>query len=190
MEITKTLYLKDRKEWRSWLKKNFNKEKEIWLIYYKKKSGIRRIPYNDAVEEALCFGWIDSIVKKIDDEKYAQRFTQRSLNSVWSDSNIIRIKKLIAENKITKAGFDKIKNLESLLNRKLQNRKKKLFVPKLISDELKKHDSAWKNFLNLPPSHKRMYVEWIMSAKQSDTKIRRISKAIGLLNKNKRLGML
>jgi len=87
MKITKTLYVTTRDEWRSWLEKNHKSEKEIWLIYYKKHTGKPRIPYDDAVEEALCFGWIDSIIKRIDEKKYAQKFSPRKQNSVWSDLN-------------------------------------------------------------------------------------------------------
>jgi len=111
MEITKTLYITTRAKWRKWLEKNHNTEKEIWLIYYKKHTGKPRIPYDDAVEEALCFGWIDSIIKRIDEEKYTQNFSPRKQNSVWSDLNKKRVKKLIEEGKITKAGFGTIKGI-------------------------------------------------------------------------------
>ncbi|VVB83023.1 Uncharacterised protein [uncultured archaeon] len=105
MEIGKTLYVANRKEWRDWLKKNHDKEKEIWLIYYKKISKKPRIPYDDAVEEALCFGWIDSILKSIDEEKYAQRFTPRRLKSNLSELNRKRIVNLIANKKMTSHGL-------------------------------------------------------------------------------------
>ena len=101
MELGKTLYVTDRKKWRSWLAKNHNKEKDIWLIYYRKSSGKKRIPYNDAVEEALCYGWIDSIQKRIDEEKFAQRFSPRKPNSVLSQMNKERIHKLIEQKKMT-----------------------------------------------------------------------------------------
>ena len=81
MEMPETIYFADRKNWRKWLEKNFDRKKEIWLLYPKKTSGKPRIPYNDAVEEALCFGWIDSTFKKIDEENNAQRFTPRNPRS-------------------------------------------------------------------------------------------------------------
>lgn len=105
MEITKQLYVTDRDAWRAWLEKNYDTEKEIWLIYYKKHTGKPRIPYDDAVEEALCFGWIDSTVKRVDDEKFAQKFTPRKNKSNWSDLNKKRAKKMIREGRMTKAGF-------------------------------------------------------------------------------------
>lgn len=105
MNITKTLYAKDRTQWRRWLEKNHDKEKEIWLVFYRKDSGKVSISYNDAVEEALCFGWIDSIEKGIDGERFAQRFTPRKPKSKWSETNKERVKKLIKEGKMTKAGL-------------------------------------------------------------------------------------
>lgn len=189
MEITNTLYVKDRTEFRKWLEKNFEKEKEIWLIYYKKNSSKPRIPYNDAVEEALCFGWIDSIVKKIDDEKYAQRFTPRKLNSKWSDLNILRVKKLIAEGKMTQFGLSKIKELNSLLNKKPRTKNKILKIPVLIKNHFEKNKKAWEFFVSLSPSYKQMYIEWITSAKKEETKLNRIKKAITLLEKKQKLGM-
>lgn len=110
MNIGKTFYAKNRKEWRNWLSKNHDKEKEIWLIYYKKTTDKPTISYNDAVEEALCFGWIDSIEKGIDEESFAGRFSPRKEKSNLSESNKIRIKKLIKEGKMTKGGFIKIKD--------------------------------------------------------------------------------
>ena len=93
MEATKTLYVTHWKEWREWLEKNYATKQEAWLIYYKKHTGKPIIPYDDAVEEAICFGWIDSIIKRIDDEKYARKFTPRTEDSRWSELNKKRAKK-------------------------------------------------------------------------------------------------
>lgn len=109
MDIGKTLYVTNRVEWRKWLAKNHNNEHEIWLIYYRKDTGKPRIDYNDAVEEALCFGWIDSIEKRIDEEKFAQRFTPRRPNSNWSESNRKRMGKLIKQGKVTPFGLSAFK---------------------------------------------------------------------------------
>lgn len=111
MEITKTLYLTNRNQWRKWLSQNKNKEKEVWLIYYKKDSGKPRIPYDDAVEEALCYGWIDSTVKSIDSEKFAQRFTPRRNTSILSDLNKERIEKLIKNRKMTLSGLKAVSHV-------------------------------------------------------------------------------
>lgn len=109
MKITETLYVHNRKDWRAWLKKNHAKKKEIWLIYYRKASGRKRIPYDDAVEEALCFGWTDSTAKRIDGERFAQRFTPRRPGSQWSELNKKRARRLIKNGRMTRAGIAKFK---------------------------------------------------------------------------------
>ena len=108
MEIRKTLYITTREEWRAWLTKHYQSETEVWLIYYKKHSGQPRIPYDQAVEEALCFGWVDSIVKRIDDEKFEQKFTPRRDCTKWSTLNKRRLRKLIREGRMTEAGLAKV----------------------------------------------------------------------------------
>ena len=140
MNLGKTLYVTDRKQWRSWLTKNYNKEKEIWLVYYRKSSGKPRIPYNDSVEEALCYGWIDSTVKKIDEEKFAQRFTPRKPTSVLSEMNKERIHRLIKEKKMTSTGLKAISHVFD------KDRKDKFFIALDILKALKADRQTWKNF--------------------------------------------
>ena len=108
MNITKTLYVKDRKQWRSWLEKYHESEKEVRLLYYKKHTGKPRIPYNGTVEEALCYGWIDSTVKKTDEDRFAQRFTPRKAGSPWSEMNKERVRRLMNQGKMTPAGLAKV----------------------------------------------------------------------------------
>jgi len=108
----KSLYFKHRGEWRAWLRRNSGKAKEVWLLFYKKKAGKPCIGYDDAVEEALCFGWVDSMVKRIDETRYAQRFTPRKPESMWSASNIHRVRKLIAKRKMTAAGLQAFRSAE------------------------------------------------------------------------------
>src|SRR6266478_8414411 len=95
MEITKTLYVHEVKAWRAWLRKNHAKAAEIWLVYTKKHSGKPRLAYNDAVDEALCFGWIDSTVKTLDKDRFAQRFSPRKKNSPFSEMNLARARRMI-----------------------------------------------------------------------------------------------
>src|SRR5215204_5348575 len=102
MDITKTLYVTNPKDWRKWLKKHYKTEKEIWLVYFKKETGKPRIAYNDAVEEALCFGWIDSIVKTLDEERSAQRFSPRNPKSSYSQANKERLRALAEKGKVRK----------------------------------------------------------------------------------------
>src|SRR5918992_6386370 len=108
MKISKKLYVTNRDEWRAWLEKNHATEREVWLIYYKKHTGKPRIPYDDAVEEALCFGWIDSIVKTLDGDRYMQKFTPRTNVGKWSRLNLERVKKLLHEGRMTEAGRAKL----------------------------------------------------------------------------------
>ncbi len=99
------LYVSNREEWRSWLIKNHAQEKEIWLVFFKKSTGKPSIAYNDSVEEALCFGWIDGLKKRIDEQKYAYRFTPRKPGSKWSPRNIELAKKMIEEGKMAQSGL-------------------------------------------------------------------------------------
>src|ERR1043165_7521993 len=101
----KSFYAKNREAWRNWLQKNHAKQPGVWLIYYKKSSGKSRVAYDEAVEEALCFGWIDSIMKPIDEEKFMQKFTPRKTKSVWSALNKRRVEQLIANGLMTDAGL-------------------------------------------------------------------------------------
>ena len=106
MKINNTIYVKDPKEWRIWLKKHYKTEDEIWLIYPKKATGKARIEYNDAVEEALCFGWIDSINKRLDDDHTVQRFSPRKQKAKYSQANIERLRYLVAKKRVIKEVAD------------------------------------------------------------------------------------
>ena len=150
----KTLYLTNRKEWRSWLSKNYNKLDEIWLVYYKRDSGKPRIPYNDAVEEALCYGWIDSTVKGIDMDSFAQRFSPRKPTSKLSQMNKERVRELITKKKMTKAG---LKAIEHLFDPE-KDMEEKYVVPPDILQALKSDKKVWKNFQNFPEKYKRIRI--------------------------------
>ncbi len=192
MKISKTLYVTNRTDWRAWLQRHHKSESEVWLIYYKKHTGRPRIPYNDAVEEALCFGWIDSIVKRIDDEKYVQRFTPRRDNSEWSELNKERVKNLIKEGRMTEAGRAKL-NEEVLRAKKRPSLKKagdnEFTVPGYFKEALMRNNMAWENFKNLAPSYRRNYIRWVGDAKKQETRDRRLKEAVGLLALNKKLGI-
>jgi len=187
MKIGKTLYVVARKDWRSWLAKNHNKEKEIWLVYYRKSSGKKRIPYNDAVEEALCYGWIDSTVKKIDEERFAQRFTPRRPNSPLSVMNKERIIRLIKSKRMTKAGLDSVKHA---FDPKIINEKIKIPTDVLVT--LRKNKKAWENFQNYPNSYKRIRLGYLeMQRKHSkDMFEKALNYFIKMTEKNKKFGMV
>ena len=185
MKISETLYVTNRTDWQAWLEKNYDKKKEIWLIYYKKQTKKPCIPYDDAVEEALCFGWIDSTVKRIDDEKHFQRYTPRNLRSVWSPHNIKRVKKMIKQGKMTEAG---LKKYEYGMKHNLQapETDKNISVPEDLQKALETEKKALENFTNLAPSYRIMYIYWIISAKKEETRKRRINKAVKLLKESKK----
>lgn len=150
-QITKTLYVKNAKEWRHWLTKNYNKEKDIWLILPHIRSGKKKIVYNDSVEEALCFGWIDSTLKNYDKQSSIQRFTPRRKGSPYSQTNIERLRLLAKEGKI-------IPEISASIQVILQ---KKFHFPKDTITAIQKNVDAWKNFQQYSNSYKRIRIAYI-----------------------------
>jgi uncharacterized protein YdeI (YjbR/CyaY-like superfamily) len=195
MEITGTLYVINRKKWRAWLEKNHASKKEIWLIYYKKHTGKSRIPYDDAVEESICYGWIDSTVKRLDEEKYCQRFTPRNYKSIWSDINIMRLKKMLDAEKMEQPGLDKVppEIMKMAKTGKILPRgpaiPEVLETPKDLVNALNENPDALENWKRFAPSHRKMYIYWIMDAKRPETRERRISKVVGFAKENKKTMM-
>ena len=187
MEISKSFYTADRRAWRAWLSKNHKREKEIWLIYYKKSSGKPRIPYNDAVEEALCFGWIDSTVKKRDEERFAQRFSPRRRTSQLSQMNKERIRKLIAQKRMTKEGLDAVAH-----KFKPEANHDFFIIPKNILNAIKENPDAWAHFQMLPKHYVRIRIAYIKSqGRHSKDAFRRsLSNFIRITAKGKRFGMV
>ena len=188
MQIGKTLYITQRKKWRAWLRLNCNKEKEIWLIYYKKDSGKPRISYNAAVEEALCYGWIDSTVKSIDNNCFAQRFTPRRRTSVLSQMNKERVRDLIKKRKMTKVG---LQALAHVYNPKT-DKPKKVEIPADILIALKANKEVWKNFQKFSERYKRIRIAYIQSQTQHSEKQgkKALRHFIKMTAKNKRFGMI
>ena len=175
-------YFQNRKKWREWLEKHHADSQGIFLIYYKKHTYKASIPYNDAVEEALCFGWIDSIVKRIDDERYMQKFTPRNPKSLWSETNKRRVKKMIEQGKMTEAGSIKMKKAKENGKWFEATDAKKDFVLSEEFIKLLSADTRAKNSFNKQsPSQKKNYIQWIMSAKKSETQKKRFLKMIELL---------
>jgi uncharacterized protein YdeI (YjbR/CyaY-like superfamily) len=189
MEIGKKLTVTDRKAWRAWLRKHHATEKEIWLVYHKKASGRRRLPYNDAVEEALCYGWIDSILKPIDALSYAQRFSPRRPGANWSAMNIERLRRLLARKKVTQAGRNAAGKVLEELSPKSE--KEKFEVPGDILRALKKDPVTWKNFSGFPLSYKRIRIRWIDASRSSpDFFRRRLNYFLRMTAKGKMFGMV
>src|SRR5438876_2476731 len=149
METRKTLYVTSREEWRAWLTKHYQAETEVWLIYYKKHTGQPRISYDQAVEEALCFGWIDSIVKRMDDDKFAQKFTPRRDSTKWSALNKRRLRKLIREGRMTEAGLAKIAIATLREERLAMKSKDDSDIPRFVKQALMANAKAWDSFRKL-----------------------------------------
>jgi len=190
MKLADELHVTNRDDWREWLRKNYATEKEVWLIYYKKHTGKPSIPYDDSVEEALCFGWIDNIIKRIDDEKFVRKFTPRKAKSKWSEANKKRARKMMKEGKMTKAGLAKIREAKKSGEWfKAEPVRKELVIPPYMKEALAKNKKALDNFNNLARSYKRHYIGWITSAKREETRERRLAEAIRLLEQNEKLGM-
>lgn len=178
----KTVYCKTRAEWRAWLQKNGASESEIWLVYYKKDSGKPRVAYEDAVQEALCFGWIDGMEKGLDEQRFMQRFTPRQAKSKWSHSNIARMKKLIASEKMTPAGRAVFEGHEK---RRVEAQPTKL--PRDLEAKFRRVKTAWNNFQNFPPGYRRMTIGWVASAKKAETRLKRLEQLIQTAARNERI---
>jgi len=193
VKMIEEAYFSNRDDWRAWLGKNHDSKKEVWLIYYKKQTGKPSIPYDDSVEEALCFGWVDSIIKKIDDEKFARKFTPRTSRSIWSETNKKRVDKMMKEGKLTKAGFARIREAKSsgewFKTPASARYKKKLMIPSYLKEALAVNEKASDNFDRLAESYRRNFVGWIDSAKKEETRGKRLAEAIQLLERNQKLGM-
>jgi len=175
----KTFYTASRAEWHKWLKKNYKTEKEIWLVYYKKDSGQPRIAYNDAVEEALCCGWIDSTVRKLDEERLAQKFSPRKPKSGYSQANKERLRKLIAEGKVMK---DVLATLGDLADEKFE-------IPADILKAIKADKEAWKNFQKFSETYKRIRIAFIDGARKRPEEFqKRLNYFIKMTEKNKQFG--
>jgi uncharacterized protein YdeI (YjbR/CyaY-like superfamily) len=177
-----TVFAKDRSEWRRWLAQNFARSQEIWLVFYKKASGKPTVSYEHAVEEALCFGWIDGMIKKLDEECYAQRFTPRQAKSPWSKSNIQRVERLIAEGQMMPAG---LKAYNSGRGREVPPMPAEL--PKALEDQFRNQRAAWANYEKFPPGYRRVTTGWVASAKKAETRVKRLEKLIEYSARNERI---
>lgn len=151
MKITKTLYARNRSDWRKWLSKNHAVEKDIWLLFFLKESGKPHVSYNEAVQEAICFGWIDSTVKKVGPDSRAQRFSPRKPGSNWSELNKERARKMIREKKMKKAGLAVLCSLNE----------DEFKIPPDILRVLKNDRDVWRNFQKFPLSYQRIRIGFI-----------------------------
>jgi uncharacterized protein YdeI (YjbR/CyaY-like superfamily) len=178
-ESDDTFFARDRRAWRSWLSKNHAHRSEVWLLFYKKHTGKACVTLAEAVEEALCFGWIDGKLRRIDDERHILRFCPRRPNSIWSEVNKKRVLRLIKEGLMTPAGLRMIaaakKNGQWAKARELEQSKS---APPGLMSALSSNSKARLFYEKLAPSHQKMYVAWVLSAKREETRQRRIQAVV------------
>ncbi|HEV8580913.1 MAG TPA: YdeI/OmpD-associated family protein [Thermoanaerobaculia bacterium] len=180
------LYVPNREEWRAWLEKHHASESEVWLVYFKKHTGRPRVSYDEAVEEALCFGWIDSIVKTLDEDRYMQKFTPRVNARMWSRLNLQRVEKLIAQGRMTAAGLAK---LPADVAPPAERYSADSPLPDFFAAALKENAAASERFAGLAPALRRNIVRWVTEAKKEETRQRRLAEAIRRLERGERWGM-
>jgi uncharacterized protein YdeI (YjbR/CyaY-like superfamily) len=164
----------NREEWRAWLAEHHATEQEAWVLHYKKAAQRPGLTYEEAVEEALCFGWIDGLLRSVDDERYALRYSPRKRGSVWAESNKRRVEKLIREGRMTAAGLEKV--AEAKANGEWDAataREDVSAIPADLAEELDKN-KALEFFGDWPASRKKQYLHWVNSAKRPDTRQKRI----------------
>jgi uncharacterized protein YdeI (YjbR/CyaY-like superfamily) len=179
-----TLDIRTRRRWRAWLAKHHTSSPGIWLVFYKRHTAVKSIPYEDAVREALCFGWIDSLIKRLDDHRYAIKVTPRQATSRWSAINRRRWTELKAAGLLASAGLAAPPTENTYAPKPI--------IPELpiyIAKAIKASPKAWKFFNTLAPSERRDFVVWIHVAKRPETRERRIHESVDLLAAGKRLGL-
>lgn len=187
----KKLYFQTREEWRAWLSENHASENEVWLVYYKKGTGKPSMKYGESVEEAICFGWVDSIIKKIDEERYVRKFTPRREDSAWSESNKKRAEKMIKQDLMTEHGLRLVDTAK--VSGKWDEKTKRPELTSKMSPEFRRaldeNPKAKQAYGSMPRSHQKEYLGWIETTKRPETRQRRIAESIRLLEKNEKLGL-
>jgi uncharacterized protein YdeI (YjbR/CyaY-like superfamily) len=179
METENAVHFSNSEEWRRWLEQNHDKEKEAWLIHYKKNSGKHTVSYLDALEEALCFGWIDGKLKGIDEDKFALRYSPRKDKSIWSKVNKEKAEKLIALGRMTAAGLKKIEEAKNNgFWDKAYTNKEVEEIPADLEEALSVNESARENFHRFANSYSNMYIGWVNNAQTGETRKRRIMEVV------------
>ncbi|MBK8022267.1 MAG: YdeI/OmpD-associated family protein [Chloroflexi bacterium] len=181
VKITETIYVPDRHGWRSWLEEHHRSKKEIWVISYRNGVDLPSIPYLHAVEEALCFGWIDGIAKTMDVERRVQRFTPRRRGGHWTELNKERARRLIAQGKMTEAGYATLPDLN------VEN----FVIPPDILAALQADPVVWANFQNFPPLYQRIRVSFIDEVRKQPAEFqKRLSNFLNKTRENKTYGVM
>ncbi len=181
---------RNREQWRNWLEKNHLKKDEVWLVFCKKHTGNPNLSYNDAVEEAVCFGWIDGVKRSIDEDHYMHRFTPRKHDSEWSETNRARAQGMISAGKMAPAGEKSIQLAQKNGRWTARiNAWADFPMPPEFSKQLERNKKAAVFFESLAPSYQRQYIAWIATAKRAETRQRRLDETMKLLVSGKKLGM-
>jgi len=179
-----TLEVQSRRAWRSWLSKHHASSPGVWIVFHKKHTGRKSVPIEDVVREALCFGWIDSLIKRLDDDRYAVKVTPRKPTSNWSDINRRRWTELKEAGLLTAAGL-----VAAPTEKTYAPRPKVPQLPGYIANAIKADARAWKFFQELAPGQRRNFVVWIHIAKRPETREKRLRESIALLGAGKKLGL-
>jgi uncharacterized protein YdeI (YjbR/CyaY-like superfamily) len=179
-----TLDIRSRRAWRSWLARHHTSSPGIWLVFHKGHTGVKSVPHQESVREALCFGWIDSLIKRLDDDRYAVKFTPRKPSSKWSAVNRRRWAELKAEGALQPAGL-----AASPTENTYDPRPSIPQLPRYIATALKAQPKAWAFFQTLAPTYRRNFVVWIHIAKRPETREKRLRESIELLLAGKKLGL-
>ncbi len=181
----------DRTAWRAWLSEHHTTVPVVWLLFWKRHTGRQGLSYEDAVQEALCFGWIDSVVKALDADRYLQKFTPRTNTANWSPTNRRRLHRLLAEGRMTEAGLAKVSQevLTSLDGAPAESARPVVELPASLERVLRSQRRAWEGFQRLSSAEKRRTVGWITAAKRDETRRRRLGEAMSLLAAGKKLGL-
>jgi uncharacterized protein YdeI (YjbR/CyaY-like superfamily) len=188
MKTETIAHFKNREEWRRWLAKNHDKQNEIWLIHFRKHSGKPGVRHEEAVEEALCFGWIDGQLKKIDEESFRLRYSPRRPKSPWSRINREKAERLIRTGRMTAAGLARIEGakMAGLWQRAYTNKRRER-MPSDLKSALLKDRAAWENFRKFANTYRNMYIGWVVGAKTKETRKKRIDRVVEQASKNKKL---
>lgn len=181
-----TYYGKSRQLWRAWLEGNHHSERSVWLIIQKKHSSKPSVSYSEAVDEALCFGWIDSKPNKRDADSYYLFFARRNPKSRWSKVNKAKVERLIKQGLMRKAGMEMVEKARQLGTWTLLDDVEELAVPRDLEAKFAENPTAFENWEQFPRSSKRAILEWILSARKPETRHRRIEETVSLAAMNRR----
>lgn len=178
MSPVKPQFFKDAAAFGAWLAKNHASAAELWVGYHKKRSGKASITWPEAVDEALCYGWIDGIIKSLGETSYMQRFTPRRMGSIWSTVNVNRVKALTAEGRMQAAGTRAFAARKAGKSGIYSHEQDATDLPKEALVALRKQKVAWKYYDAQPASYRKAVAWWIVSAKKDETRARRVAQLV------------